>query len=131
MCAIFGFISRGKSTVSLESLARIVRGNVNRGPHAFGFAWITGDGRLHSFKQSGRLTDHLGVLNMTRGARMLIGHLRYATHGDPAANINNQPHPADGGWLVHNGVIRNYESLVTRHHLWTNSECDSEVLGLL
>ena len=68
---------------------------------------------------------------MARDARMLVGHCRYATQGDPADNINNHPHPADGGWIVHNGVIRDYAGLVEPFDLHPVSDCDSEVLGLL
>ena len=68
---------------------------------------------------------------MAADAKMLIGHCRFATQGDPANNLNNHPHPVDGGWLVHNGVIHNYQSLLDWHNLYPNTQCDSEVLGLL
>jgi glucosamine 6-phosphate synthetase-like amidotransferase/phosphosugar isomerase protein len=68
---------------------------------------------------------------MASDARMLIGHCRYATQDIPADNINNHPHPADGGWIVHNGQIRNYGQLVDAFDLSPVSACDSEVLGLL
>lgn len=132
MCAIFGFLSHDNARpVRVEALAAIVRGNILRGPHSFGFAWIDRRGRLRCYKQTGRLTDHLGVLAMARGATMLIGHLRFATHGSAESNINNHPHPADGGWIVHNGIITNYKQLVRTNRLWPVSECDSEILGHL
>lgn len=102
-----------------------------RGPHAFGFAWIDDAGRLRSFKQSGRITDCLGILGMARRARLLIGHCRYATHGSPADNENNHPHPADGGWYVHNGVIPAHGRLAHRYGLQLQTECDSELIGKL
>jgi len=83
------------------------------------------------FKATGRISEHLGILAMAGDARMLIGHCRYATHGEPGDNVNNHPHPVDGGWLVHNGVIGNYRELVAEHGLHLVSECDSETLGLL
>lgn len=139
MCAIFGFIARRESDdpkasvrhFDVHTLHGIIRANLPRGPHASGFAWIDGRGRLRMFKQAGRLTDHLPILRMAADARLLIGNLRYATHGDPRDNLNNHPHPVDGGWLVHNGVIRNHAELVRRHELSPVSKCDTEVLGLL
>ena len=44
----------------------------------------------------------------------IIGHTRFATHGDPEDNDNNHPifdHPIIG---VHNGMIRNHEKLNKR-----------------
>src|SRR5947209_5717981 len=131
MCGVFGFISRDGGKVNLEVLGRIAEATERRGPHAFGFAWIDRRGRMKCYKQTGRITDHLGLLLMAADARMLIGHCRFATQGDPADNINNHPHPADGGWLVHNGQVRNYSELVRSFGLCPVSACDSELLGLL
>jgi glucosamine 6-phosphate synthetase-like amidotransferase/phosphosugar isomerase protein len=131
MCGVFGFVSHDGGKLNLGVLARVARVTERRGPHALGFAWIDRRGRLKCYKQTGRISDHLGLLAMAANARMLVGHCRYATQGDPADNINNHPHPADGGWLVHNGQVRNYAELVQAFGLCPVSACDSEVLGLL
>jgi glucosamine 6-phosphate synthetase-like amidotransferase/phosphosugar isomerase protein len=131
MCGVFGFVSRNNGRVDLKALQRVAQVTERRGPHAFGFAWIDRQGRLKCYKQTGRVSDHLGLLAMAADARMLIGHCRLATQGDPADNINNHPHPADGGWIVHNGQVRNYRRVVDDFGLFPVSACDSEVLGLL
>jgi glucosamine 6-phosphate synthetase-like amidotransferase/phosphosugar isomerase protein len=130
MCGVFGFVSNG-GQMSLTHLKRIARVTETRGSHAFGLAWIDAAGRLRMFKQTGRISDHLSVLGMAKGARMLIGHCRFATHGDYRNNANNHPHPADGGWIVHNGVIPYHEEVIEEHNLLAQTDCDSEVLGLL
>jgi glucosamine 6-phosphate synthetase-like amidotransferase/phosphosugar isomerase protein len=131
MCGVFGFVSRDGGKLNLSTLGRIAVATERRGPHAFGFAWIDRWGRLHCYKQTGRISDHLGLLTLAADARMLIGHCRFATQGDPANNLNNHPHAADGGWIVHNGQVRNYEELLGAFDLYPVSACDSEVLGLL
>lgn len=130
MCGVFGFVARKNHEADLVQLKRIARQTMRCGPHAFGFAWIDAAGRLKMFKSEGRIVDHLGLLSMARDARLLIGHCRYATHGD-RTNLNNHPHPADGGWFVHNGVIGDYRNLLVRYGLFPVTDCDSEVLGLL
>jgi glutamine---fructose-6-phosphate transaminase (isomerizing) len=131
MCGVFGFVSRNGSAPDLRLLANIARETETRGRDAFGFAWVDTHDRIHSYKQTGRISDHLGVLNFAAHARVLIGHCRFSTHGDPRYNVNNHPHPCDGGWIVHNGVIRNYDRLIEDYNLSPTSRCDSEVLGLL
>jgi glucosamine 6-phosphate synthetase-like amidotransferase/phosphosugar isomerase protein len=131
MCGVFGFVSRDGGKVNLDVLGRIAEVTERRGPHAFGFAWIDRRGRTKCFKQTGRISDHLGLLMMAADARLLVGHCRFATQGSSEDNINNHPHPADGGWIVHNGVIREYARLVDWFDLYPVSGCDSEVLGLL
>lgn len=131
MCSIFGYVAAHNAPVELPVLRAIVAANIRRGPHAFGFAWVDGRGRLRCYKSPGTLTSHMSMLPIVREARMLVGHLRYATHGAASDNANNHPHAVDGGWLVHNGVVGNYESLLRRRRLTPTSECDSESIGLL
>lgn len=131
MCSLFGYIATSTSPIPLTVLYKMAEANVARGPHAFGFAWVTRDGRIRSYKQTGRITDYMGLFAMARDAVMFIGHVRWATHGSPDSNINNHPHPVDGGWLVHNGVVRNYEDLIKEHDLYPVTECDSESIGLI
>lgn len=131
MCGVFGFVSYDGKGPALGQLQKIAEVTMRRGPHAFGFAWVDGRGRLHSFKQTGRIVDSIGLLQLAEDAHMLIGHCRFATQGTPENNLNNHPHPADGGWIVHNGQIRGYDRIVKEHNFFPTTDCDSEVIGLL
>jgi hypothetical protein len=111
---------------------RSSRGNVAAARTRSASRGSTPRGRLRAYKQCRPAHRSPGVLAMARG--------RADAHRAPALrdarrrgehNINNHPHPADGGWIVHNGVVRNYERLVRDRRLCPVSECDSEVLGLL
>lgn len=131
MCGVFGFVGKTGGGPDLDRLKSIALETQERGAHAFGFAWVAADGGLHTFKCPGPAAEHLDALDLCRDARVLVGHCRYATHGDPEDNRNNHPHRAGSGWLVHNGVVRNHRVIAHRHRLATRTACDSEVLGLL
>lgn len=132
MCGIFAWIGNTKqSTPNLATLRRIALVTEQRGRHAFGWSWLDTSGRLHAYRQPGAIGQSLDKLEMLAEARALIGHCRYATAGHPSHNVNNHPHPVDGGWLVHNGIIGNAASLAQRHELAPSSDCDSEALALL
>ena len=96
----------------LARLRRIAAETQHRGHHAFGLAWLGRDGDIHTFKRPGPATANLGDLDRCRGAAVVIGHCRWATHGRPEDNRNNHPHPAGRGWFVHNGVVQNHAHLV-------------------
>ena len=131
MCGVFGFISDDNSGPDLDRLREIARVTQTRGTDAYGFAWIDSRNRMHAFRQTGAIGDNLDTLDMLGDARLIIGHTRYATQGDPDDNINNHPHPCDGGWLVHNGMIPDYERIMRRMALRGVSRCDSELLALI
>lgn len=131
MCGIFGFISTEGRGPDIDRLRRIALVTQTRGMHAFGLAWLDETGAIQTFKRPGAAQGHLKELERCRRAIVMVGHCRYATHGAPADNRNNHPHPAGAGQLVHNGVVHNHEALVRRYGLQQRSECDSESLGLL
>ncbi len=131
MCGIFGFITQEGEGPQIARLRRIALITQSRGEHAFGLAWVDSRGAIQTFKAPGSARDWLDELDRCRQAQMVIGHCRWATHGSPADNRNNHPHPAGSGYLVHNGVVQNHRELIHRYDLRPQSECDSEVLGLL
>jgi glucosamine--fructose-6-phosphate aminotransferase (isomerizing) len=131
MCGVFGFITKDGSGPAITRLQRIATETQRRGHHAFGLAWLDAQGTIHTFKRPGPATADLGDLNACRGATIVVGHCRWATHGSPEVNRNNHPHRAGRGWFVHNGVVANHDAIRRRYALRPQTECDSEVLGLL
>lgn len=131
MCGIFGFITRQGEGPEIARLRRLALITQTRGEHAFGLAWLNSDGAIETFKRPGPAQNYLDELERCRDAIIVIGHCRYATHGSPADNRNNHPHPVGAGQFVHNGVVHNHEDLVERYGLRPQTQCDSEVLGLL
>lgn len=130
MCGVFGFVARDpEQRPSLKTLKAIATRTETRGRHAWGMAWVDARGRLRAYKNVGRVTDDFEALAMARDAVAMIGHCRWATNGSPENNLHNHPHPCDGGWMIHNGVVSGWQDMVQRYDLNLMSECDSEAIA--
>lgn len=131
MCGVFGFVADKKNNwgPDLKLITEIAKHNeATRGGHAWGVAWLDRHGRLRHHKEAGKIKATL-LAELVEEAVALIGHTRWSTHGSEARNENNHPHPCDGGFLVHNGVLPEYYNLKGKTSRPLQSECDSELLA--
>ena len=146
MCGIIGYF--GKS----EALPIIISGLKKleyRGYDSAGVAIIGENGKVFSSKAVGKIKEleekisgdkellscqHVKADQAPR-VHIGIGHTRWATHGVPAER-NAHPHTDCQGkiWLVHNGIIENYDylkkNLEKKGHKFI-SETDTEVIAHL
>ena len=108
MCGIVGYIGRKeKKEILLEGLQELEY----RGYDSAGIAVIEAN-KLHDFKAIGKLEN---LRQKTKGYEsegfgVSIGHTRWATHGKPT-ELNAHPHLGAYSYVVHNGIIENYQEL--------------------
>jgi len=133
MCGIVGYIGKKPAfPILLSGLKRVLY----RGYDSFGFAIIDSKNNVNLFKTPGRLDNWEEKLTkMNFEGDLGIGHSRWATTG-AVTEANSHPH-----WdchrnifLVHNGIIENYEELkekLEKEGHKFHSECDTEVLSHL
>ena len=110
MCGIVGYIGpKEKKEILLEGLQELEY----RGYDSAGIAVIEGD-KLSEYKAIGKL-DNLREKTKkyeSEGFGISIGHTRWATHGKPT-ELNAHPHLGAYSYVVHNGIIENYQELKT------------------
>ena len=126
MCGIIGYVGKKK-----RHLKELIKGLYNleyRGYDSSGIAYLN-DNKIVIEKKVGRIKELEQVINENDVTNILIGHTRWATHGQPSL-LNAHPHKVGKITIVHNGIIDNYQEL--KQNLESNgyhfvSETDTEV----
>lgn len=128
MCGIVGYIGdKNAQEVLLGGLKRLeYRGYDSAGIITLGKNEAT---RLRAKGKVGELSSK--IRDNDKSDQIGIGHTRWATHGKPS-EANAHPHQSGDIYLVHNGIIENYQDLrdQLKGHKFT-SQTDSEVLVAL
>jgi glucosamine--fructose-6-phosphate aminotransferase (isomerizing) len=108
MCGIVGYIGpKEKKEILLDGLQELEY----RGYDSAGIAIIEGD-KLNNYKAIGKLENLREKTKAyeSEGFGISIGHTRWATHGKPT-ELNAHPHLGAYSYVVHNGIIENYQEL--------------------
>ena len=128
MCGIVGYLgSNEKKEILLDGLKELEY----RGYDSAGIAVIEGE-NLNSYKAVGKLTN---LVEKTKDFKadsfgVAIGHTRWATHGKPT-ELNAHPHLGKKSYVVHNGIIENYQELkseLVAEGVQFLSQTDTEVI---
>ncbi|KQL35129.1 glutamine--fructose-6-phosphate transaminase (isomerizing) [Psychrobacillus sp. FJAT-21963] len=127
MCGIVGYIGESDTKeILLKGLEKLEY----RGYDSAGIAVLNEEGVV-VFKEKGRIADLRDVVDEEVGAKLGIGHTRWATHGVPN-QLNAHPHQSTTKrfTLVHNGVIENYHLMKKAYlaNVEMVSDTDTEVI---
>ena len=134
MCGIVGYVGeKPAADVIIDGLKTLEY----RGYDSAGVALLDSGEKPHLYKRIGRVDSLEKAVqeddsDAARGARLGIGHTRWATHGAPSV-ANAHPHSNTDGsiYVVHNGIIENYaelrESLQKEGYVFV-SDTDTEVI---
>lgn len=128
MCGIVGFIgNKEKRQIILNGLKELEY----RGYDSAGMA-ILNENMIQYFKAVGKLENlaNKTINESFEGFGVAIGHTRWATHGKPT-EINAHPHLGEHSFVVHNGIIENYQELkeeLSKKGVNFASQTDTEVI---
>jgi glucosamine--fructose-6-phosphate aminotransferase (isomerizing) len=128
MCGIVGYV--GKKPVK-QILIDGLRELEYRGYDSAGIA-VLQNHQFSLFKAVGKLInlEEKAQGFETQGFSVGIGHTRWATHGKPT-ELNAHPHLGENSYVVHNGIIENYQelkSMLSAHGVKFLSQTDTEVI---
>lgn len=131
MCGIVGYIGdKQAQQVLLSGLKRLEY----RGYDSAGIVTLGKNAKPTLLREKGKVAELESKVatHMTKDT-IGIGHTRWATHGEPSKR-NAHPHNVGDIYLVHNGIIENYQELavmLATHDYEFKSDTDTEVLTAL
>lgn len=131
MCGIVGYIGdKQAQPILVSGLKRLEY----RGYDSAGVVTLSPRGAATLLREKGKVSELEKKVAMHGTTDSVgIGHTRWATHGVPSKR-NAHPHAVGDIYLVHNGIIENYQDLkaeLTKHDYDFKSDTDSEVLAAL
>lgn len=131
MCGIVGYIGdRHAGQILLTGLKRLEY----RGYDSAGVVTLNDRGVATLLREKGKVAElEKKVALHKTGDTIGIGHTRWATHGAPSKR-NAHPHAVGDVYLVHNGIIENYQDIkqeLLKHDYDFKSDTDTEVLAAL
>ncbi|MCI4406929.1 MAG: glutamine--fructose-6-phosphate transaminase (isomerizing) [Sulfuricurvum sp.] len=128
MCGIVGYIGvKPVKQILIDGLRELEY----RGYDSAGIA-VLQEGHFSLFKAVGKLVnlEEKAKNYESTGFSVGIGHTRWATHGKPT-ELNAHPHLGQNSYVVHNGIIENYQelkSMLTAQGVQFLSQTDTEVI---
>lgn len=131
MCGIVGYIgNKTAQNILMSGLKRLEY----RGYDSAGVVTISKKSQTTLLRAKGKVSELEDKVTAHQTTDTLgIGHTRWATHGAPSKR-NAHPHAVGDIYLVHNGIIENYQeikSMLAKHDYVFKSDTDTEALSAL